>query len=99
MLQVRGNTLQQVKFKYLGEVFTSDGRENKEIDRWIGKANAALRELIVLWWQNGAFNHGKAYSFHIGLCYDPRLQSWILGIDWKNAIASASAHDQTVTDR
>ena len=45
MLQVRGNTLQQVKLKYLGEVFTSDGRENKEIDRWIGKANAALREL------------------------------------------------------
>ena len=30
---------------YLGVVFTSDGRRNEEIDKWIGKANAVLREL------------------------------------------------------
>jgi len=46
MLQVNGSALQQVeKFKYLGVVFTSDGRRNEEIDKWIGKANAVLREL------------------------------------------------------
>jgi len=33
ILQVSGNTLQQVEtFKYLGVVFTSDGNRNKEID-------------------------------------------------------------------
>jgi len=37
--------LQQVKFQFLGVVFTSDGRRNKEIDAWIGEANAVLREL------------------------------------------------------
>jgi len=42
-LQVSGNTLQQVeKFKYLGVIFTSDGRQ---IDTGIGEANAVLREL------------------------------------------------------
>jgi len=44
MLQVNGSTLQQVeKFKYLGVVFTSDGRRKEEIDKWIGKVNAVLR--------------------------------------------------------
>jgi len=46
MLQVSGNTLQQVeKFKHLGVVFASNGRRSKEIDSRIGKANAVLREL------------------------------------------------------
>jgi len=46
MLQVIGNALKQwERFKYLGVVFTSDRRHNKEIDTWIGKANAVLREL------------------------------------------------------
>jgi len=45
ILQVSGNTLQQVQtFKYLGVVFTSDGSRNKEIDTRKGKANAVLRE-------------------------------------------------------
>jgi len=29
-----------------GVVFTSDGRQNKETDTWIGQANAVLRELF-----------------------------------------------------
>jgi len=46
ILQVNGNTLQQVKtFKYPWVVFTSDGSRNKEIDTRIGKANTVLREL------------------------------------------------------
>ena len=45
-LQVSGNTLQQVeKFKHLGVVFTSDGRQSKEIYTRIGKAYTGLREL------------------------------------------------------
>jgi len=31
--------------KYVVEVFTSDGRQNEEIDTRIDKANAVLREL------------------------------------------------------
>jgi len=43
-LQVSGSTLQQMeKFKYLGVVFTSDGRWSEEIDTRIGKATAYLR--------------------------------------------------------
>jgi len=43
MLQVSRNTLQQVeKLKYLGLVFTSNGRWNEEIDTWIGKSHAEL---------------------------------------------------------
>jgi len=33
------------KFKYLGAVFTSDGRKNKEIDTLSDKVNAVLSEL------------------------------------------------------
>jgi len=45
ILQVSGNTLQQVEtLKYLRVVFTCDGSRNKEIDTRVGKANAVLRE-------------------------------------------------------
>jgi len=40
------NTLQQLKeFKYIGVVFTSDGRWSEEADGWIAKANAVLHDL------------------------------------------------------
>ena len=46
VLQVNGATLKQVeKFKYLGVAFTSDGRQDEELDTRIGKANAVMRAL------------------------------------------------------
>ena len=46
MLQVNGATLKQVeKFKYLGVAFTSDGRQDKELDTRIGKASALMQAL------------------------------------------------------
>jgi len=46
MLQVSDNTLQQLgKFKYLGVIFISDGRRNREIDTHIVKVNAVLGKL------------------------------------------------------
>ena len=46
MLQVNGATLEQVeKFKYLGVAFTSDRRQDEELDTRIGKANAVMRAL------------------------------------------------------
>ena len=47
VLQVNGVTLKQVeKFKYLaGVAFTSDGRQDEELDTRIGKASAVMRAL------------------------------------------------------
>ena len=46
VLQVIGATLKQVeKFKYLGVAFTSDGRQDEELDTGIGKASAVMRAL------------------------------------------------------
>ena len=46
VVQVNGETLKQVKkFKYLGVAFTSDGRQDEEIDTQIGKASAVMRAL------------------------------------------------------
>ena len=46
VLQVNGSTLKQVeKFKYLGVAFTSDGRQDEELDTRIGKASAVMQAL------------------------------------------------------
>ena len=46
VLQVNGATLNQVeKFKFLGVGFTSDGRQDEELDTRIGKASAVMRAL------------------------------------------------------
>ena len=45
-LQVNGATLKQVeKFRYLDVAFTSDGRQDEELDSRIGKASAVMRAL------------------------------------------------------
>jgi len=45
-LQESSNTLQQIeKIKHFEVVFTSDRRQNNEVNTGIGKANAVLREL------------------------------------------------------
>ncbi|KAK3513794.1 hypothetical protein QTP70_028888 [Hemibagrus guttatus] len=45
-LQVGGELLSQVEeFKYLGVLFTSEGRMDHEIDRWIGAAAAVMRSM------------------------------------------------------
>ena len=46
VFQVNGATLKHVeKFKYLGIAFTSDGRQDEELDTRIGKACAVMRAL------------------------------------------------------
>ncbi|KAK3547092.1 hypothetical protein QTP86_011400 [Hemibagrus guttatus] len=45
-LQVGGEVLPQVEeFKYLGVLFTSEGRMDHEIDRWIGAEAAVMRSM------------------------------------------------------
>ena len=51
-LRVQGEFLPQVEeFKYLGVLFTSEGRMECEIDRWIGAAAAVMRSLYRLSWR------------------------------------------------
>ena len=46
MLQVNEATMKQLqKFKFLGVVFTTDGRQGEELDTRIGKASAVMRAL------------------------------------------------------
>ena len=56
-LQISGVPLKQFeKFKYLGVSFTSDGRQNSELDIRIGKTSAVIRQLhqsVVLKWELG----------------------------------------------
>ena len=48
-LQVNGATLkQEEKFKYLEVAFTSDGRQDKELNIQMGKASAVMRALHYL---------------------------------------------------
>ena len=50
MLQMNGATLKQVeKFKYLGVAFTSDARQDEELDTRIGKASAIVVARIFDW--------------------------------------------------
>ncbi|KAK3542716.1 hypothetical protein QTP70_000099 [Hemibagrus guttatus] len=45
-LQIGGELLPQVEeFKYLGVLFTSEGRMDREIDRWSGAATAVMRSM------------------------------------------------------
>ena len=46
VLSANGATLKQVeKFKYLGVAFTSDGRQDEELDMRISKASGVMRAL------------------------------------------------------
>jgi len=60
----RQYTLQQVeKFKYLGVVYTSDGRWSVEVDAWIAKANAFLRELYCCGHKTGNIQTPQSFQF------------------------------------
>ena len=49
VLRVPGTNLKQVKeFKYLGSIFTEDGRMNREIENRIQKANNVSYQLAPL---------------------------------------------------
>ena len=76
MLQVNGAKLKQVgKFKYLRVAFTSDGRQDEELDTRIGKANAVMRALhysVVM--KRELSKKGKALNFQNSFC--PHSHLW-----------------------
>ena len=63
VLQVNGATLKQVeKCKYLGVAFTSDGRQDEELDTRIGKASAVMRALHQRWKSVGSTSRSGCWS-------------------------------------
>ncbi|CAM1296041.1 Uncharacterised protein r2_g532 [Pycnogonum litorale] len=81
-LHVSGVPLKQVEtFKYLGVVFTSDGRRDIELDTRIAAAGAVIQ------------CKRQARRFQISICSNPRLWSRTLGNDRKNAIANTSGQN------
>ena len=71
--QTNGITLQQTKkFKYLGITFSSDGRQDNELDTHMGKASAAL---LISCTETRAVCKSKAFCFQISFCFYPYLLS------------------------
>uniref|UniRef100_A0A669BS49 Reverse transcriptase domain-containing protein n=1 Tax=Oreochromis niloticus TaxID=8128 RepID=A0A669BS49_ORENI len=91
-LRVRDKFLPQVEeFKYLGVLFTSDGRREPEIDRWIGAAAAAMRTLYQSVVVKRELNIKAKLSIYRSI-YVPTLNLWsrAVGSDRKNEIADTS---------
>ena len=74
-LSVSGNALQLVNHVPIGAVFTSDGRQNKEIDTRIGKANEVLRELYCFVVTKRERSYTAKLFFLIGFCSHLHLLS------------------------
>ena len=77
VLQVNGATLKQIeKIKYLGVAFTSDGRQDEELDIRIGKVSAVMRVLHSLLGchETRIVEKGKALNFQSSFC--PHSHLW-----------------------
>ena len=84
LLQLNGVTQKHIyKFKYLEVAFTSDGRQDKELDIQIDKAIAIMRfshhSVIV---RLVLSKKSKALNFQNSLCpFSPALSVWSSKID------------------
>ncbi|KAI3369528.1 hypothetical protein L3Q82_007738 [Scortum barcoo] len=72
-LRVGGEVLPQVEeFKYLGVLFTSEGKMEREIDRRIGAASAVMRSVYrTVRGEEGAESKGEALDLPVNLCFPP----------------------------
>ena len=77
VLQVNGATLKHVeKFKYLGVAFTSDGRQDEELDTRIGKASSAVMRALHYsgCHETRIVEKGKTLNFQNSFC--PHSHLW-----------------------
>ncbi|KAI3373515.1 hypothetical protein L3Q82_022114 [Scortum barcoo] len=76
-LRVSGEVLPQVEeFKYLGVLFTSEGKMEREIDRRIGAASAVMRSDVPdRRGEEGAESKGEALDLPVNLHVPPHLWS------------------------
>ena len=97
-LQVNGATLKQVeKFRYLGVAFTSDGRQDEELDARIGKASAVMRALLYLVVLKQELSKKAKLSIFTTVFVSILTNVMILGNDRKSAITSASIRNEVLT--
>ena len=78
VLLVNRATLKQVeKFECLGVAFTSDGRQDEELDTRIGKASAVMRALhyVLSCHETRIVEKGKALNFQDSFCPNSHLWS------------------------
>ena len=75
VLHVNGPTLKQVKkFKYLGVAFTSEGRQDEELDTRIGKASTVMGAWHYSVVIKQDLSIGKALNFQNSFC--PHSPLW-----------------------
>ncbi|KAI3361707.1 hypothetical protein L3Q82_002065 [Scortum barcoo] len=78
-LRVSGEVLPQVEeFKYLGVLFTSEGKMEREIDRRIGAASAVMRSVyrtVVVKKELSRKSKGEALDLPVNLRSHPHLWS------------------------
>ncbi len=93
-LQVGGEFLPQVEeFKYLGVLFMSEGRMEREIDRRSGAASAVMR-LMVCRGEEGAELQGKALDLPVNLRSYSHLWLWAVGHDRKDKIPDTGGRNE-----
>ena len=75
-LLVWGESLPQLEeFKYLGVLFTSEGKMEREIDRWIGAASAVMWTLKWSVVVRRAAPEAKAFNLQVNPRPKPHLWS------------------------
>ena len=75
VLQVNGATLKQIeKFKYLRVAFTSDGRQDEELDTRIGKATDNASFALLGCHETRIVEKGKTLNFQSSFC--PHSHLW-----------------------
>ncbi|KAI3367439.1 hypothetical protein L3Q82_026292, partial [Scortum barcoo] len=79
MMLVGGEVLPQVEeFKYLGVLFTSEGKIEREIDRRIGAASAVMRSVYLdCRGEEGAESKGEALDLPVNLRFPLLTYGWL----------------------
>ena len=91
--KTNGVTLQLTeKFKYFGVTFSSDGRQDKELDTRIGKITAVMRPVSGT--ETIAVYKSKPFCFQISFCSNSHLWSRVLSIDRKSEIPSTGGRNE-----
>ncbi|TWW74365.1 R2 Retrovirus-related Pol polyprotein from type I retrotransposable element [Takifugu flavidus] len=91
LLRVKEEILPQVEeFKYLGVLFTSEGRMEREIDRRIGAASAVIRTLHS--GEERAEPKGEALDLLVDLRSYPHL--WVAGLSLRDRVRSSAIREE-----
>ncbi|TWW64123.1 hypothetical protein D4764_03G0011310 [Takifugu flavidus] len=80
------------EFKYLGVLFTSEGRMEQEIDRRISAASAVMQTLHRSIVVKRAEPKGEALDLPVDLCSYPHL--WVAGLSLRDRVRSSAIREE-----